>query len=280
MNKNIKIMLQKEASGNNYSVECGLADNVKQFDHHKPEHRHFKCPANNDQIPIINNGIIEISHIDADTFLGICRLLGYIVPKNLNLDLLEKIDLNGSSVLSDKNNYTYFYMLGVGVMARSLNFPQCDNNSQDVTKYITNMLNVDPSHFVNLGENACKRSEFVYKDTMVYSGESFQYGTKLAFFVIGADQPLDPSRAYEDGYGIVVVYRKHYKTISIYCNPNNELSFAGSSFSIMDGTMNRPSDSSLNCCISFNGHPKACGSDRGVSYNLLHATLLVFNQLL
>lgn len=274
----IKVMLQKLASGVNYSLECGLADDIKNFDHHRPEHNHYPCPANNKRIPVLQqrfDSSVEISHMDADTYIGLLRFMGKNIP-SIDFELLEKIDLNGSSVVDDKtNNETYHYMVGVGEMSKYVQFPRCGDEPQDVTSYVLAMMEAPAAHLISLGEKAHQRSEDVYRDTMVHSGFSDVYNTNVAFFVIGAEQPLDPSRAYEDDYGIVFVYRKHYKTISIYANPTNKLTFAGTSFHTMDGFGEEYSV--LGRRINFGGHPKACGSDRGVDYSLLDATLLVFN---
>ncbi len=71
----MKILLVKKASGNNYSVEAGLSDGVKNFDHHR-EHSANPAPCNDPRIKEIDfhRGIIEITHTDADTLIGIMRM--------------------------------------------------------------------------------------------------------------------------------------------------------------------------------------------------------------
>jgi len=237
----IKIMLQKKASGLNYSIEAGLTDNCCNFDHHG-EFRHCVSPCNNVAIPAIRDieAIIEISHIDADTLVGIRRLMMCELP-NVDLRLMERIDLNGSSICSDKFNQTLLYMVGIGEYAREIKFPRCSDEPQDVTSFINHLLNCTVDGLVHIGRIATEESEATYKNCL--RSRSGNYG----LWSIGAEDPFDPSRPYEDGIDVVVVYREHYKSISIYCNPLSDYQFAGKTL----------------YGIQFAGHPKACGSPRG-----------------
>lgn len=68
----VTILLVKEASGENYSIECGM-DGLKNFDHHE-KYKNLSSPCKR-QIPLLNeDAIIEISHIDCNVYLTICRM--------------------------------------------------------------------------------------------------------------------------------------------------------------------------------------------------------------
>ena len=64
-------------------------------------------------------------------------------------------------------------------------------------------------------------------------------------FWTSKENKLNPSRAYEDGFAVVLVYRKEFKTASIYCSPTSSFAFGGKT---VGG-------------VAFAGHPKACGSN-------------------
>lgn len=235
-----KIILQKKASGENHSIEAGIADNIRNFDHHG-EFSIYPSPCNNPAIkPVVDNSIIEITHIDADTLVGIMRLLERNLPL-IDLTLMEKIDLNGSSICVNKFDPTLLYMVGVGELSRSIRFPRCSEEVQDVTDYVDQLLNLSTDEIINIGRQATEKSESSYHNCMTKSQKD------VGLWVIGPEDPFDPSRPYEDGINVVVVYRSHYKSISIYCNPVSQYEFAGKTISK----------------ILFAGHPKACGSPRG-----------------
>ena len=237
--KNIKIILTSKPNYLGASIEAGKDDGVTHFDHHG-EFSSNPSPCNNKNISVINTGIIEITHIDADSLLGIARLVGKSMPK-IDLDLLEKIDLNGSSIITNKYNETLLYSIGIGSIVRELKFPRVTEERQDVTQYIEQLLNMSEQDIIKKGEIAQNASEEAYK-TCVKAKE----GNKILFFTTGKES-LNPSRAYEDGFDKVVVYRDNWKTISLYCNPKSDFSFGGKTIA----------------GIEFGGHPKACGSPRG-----------------
>lgn len=244
----MKIILTSKPTYQGYSIEAGKADNQKHFDHHG-EFEKYPSPCNNKDIqPIedleIENVIIEITHIDADTYCGILRLLGKELP-NIDLKLLEKIDNNGSSVCQDKFDKTLLYMIGIGKLQRDLKFPRVSAEPQDVTSIVQSMFNYSIEDIIKIGKEAQVKAEDSY-----FNCELEHLLFSKILFSINEDDNLDPSRAYEDNYKVVVVYRQHYKTISIYCNPKSDYTFEGK---IIAG-------------IEFNGHPKACGSPRGVEY--------------
>lgn len=247
----IQVMLQIEASGNNYSLESGLADNIKNFDHHKEEHRHYPSPSNNAAITPIEDGIIEISHIDADTYIGLLRFYGEKLP-DIDLNLVEQIDLNGSSICEDLYDETLLYVVGLTSLARRLEFPRCSIQPQDVTTYIEDLMRFSQKEILILGKLSTDEIEKAYKKCGIARFN------EIALYSVDENDSFDPSRPYKDGIDIAVVYRQHYQSISIYCNPKSKYTFAGQNF--------------LN--IAFAGHPKACGSPRRVQYSIEDATNL------
>jgi len=74
---------------------------------------------------------------------------------------------------------------------------------------------------------------------------------KVGLWSIGPNDAFDPSRPYKDGVDVVVVYRQHYASVSIYANPKSEYEFANT---VIAETL-------------FAGHPKACGSPRGREFS-------------
>lgn len=238
-----------------YSVEAGRADNEKHFDHHKPEHRNFASPGNNNEIqpiPADKEAEIGITHFDADTYLGVLRLLGKELP-NIDLDLMEKIDLNGSSVVKDKTDRTLCYMVGIVEVARTLNFPRAnDKEPMEVTELFEKIYNeYSTEQVIFLGQKLQLESEKNYHNNCEMKNEE----AKVGIWKIEKGQQFDPSRPYEDGIDAVIVYREEYKSISIYGNPKSEHTFGGETFA----------------GIGFQGHPKACGSPRENTYDMIDA---------
>lgn len=235
-----RIFLTASPTLNGYSVEAGKADNKKHFDHHG-QFSDYPCPANNERIPVITGEEIEITHIDADTFLGLCRMCGKELP-DLDYNLLEQIDLNGSSVCPDLYNTTLLYMLGIGTLSRNLRFPRVTDEHVDVTEIIEKIMSYTSEEIIDFGRQTQNASEQAYRDCFCEKKDN------VILFYATADDALDPSRAYRgDRSDIVVVYREHFKSISIYCNPKCEYQFGGK---VVAG-------------IQFAGHPQACGSPRG-----------------
>lgn len=239
----MKVYLKKSASNEGYSLEAGIADGKRNFDHHG-QNSNEPSPCNDARIPVIGlNEFVEISHIDADTFVGLLRMAGKPLPK-IDLALLEQIDLNGSSICRDKFDPTLLYAVGVGALARKLNFPRLTETCQDVSEFVEKMISLPDNEIIELGREAQSSAEVAYINRKVAVDD------KVGFWAVGAQDPFDPSRPYEDGTEIVVVYRDHFKTISVYCDPESQYAFAGKTIA----------------GIEFGGHPKACGSPRGVAY--------------
>jgi hypothetical protein len=243
--KNITIMLQTKAikGVHNFSIEAGRSDGKYHFDHHGI-HSKNPCPANDKRIQVVpNDSVIEITHIDADCFIGLIRMLGKPLPK-VDLDLVEKIDLNGSSVCDNVFDPTLVYMVGIGEVSRQLHFPRVAKEPIDVTEIVEKMLSYPERIFIDAGKMAQTQVEQAYQKCLVDKTGI------TGFWSIGSHDQFDPSRPYKDGIEIVIVFRSHYQSISIYCNPKSVYEFVGR-------TING---------IKFEGHPKACGSPRGVDF--------------
>lgn len=242
----MRVLLAKEVEKAEkvYSIEAGLHDGVRHFDHHG-EFSQNASPCNNPEIPVIAAGsVVYISHIDADTYIALLRMQCKELPE-IDLSLLEKIDCNGSSIIENKFDPTLLYSVGVGQLARKLNFPRVSNETQDVTDIVYEMFSYSEEEIIQLGRVATEKSEATYENCLVS-----KLGN-IGYWVIGADDPLNPSRPYEDDFEVVVVHRRHYKSISIYCAPSNDYAFAGQEIA----------------GIQFAGHPKACGSPRGTEFD-------------
>jgi len=241
----VLIAVSAEAYPCDFSLEAGMADGVAHFDHHRPEHRHNPAPCRDERIPVAKDGdTIVITHMDADTFVGLLRLSGGAVPTDLGFDLMEEIDLNGSSVCPNPYN-TLLYMLGVGQMARDLKFPRPSADGPvDVTSLVEAIMAKTEEKIIDMGRRVYEKSEAAYRDCKV------AVNGPVGFWVIGPDDAFDPSRPYQDGVEVVVVFRRHYESISIYCSPASDKAFGGQEIA----------------GIQFAGHPKAAGSPRGVAF--------------
>lgn len=241
----MKVLLVVKATGDNYSIEAGLADDIRHFDHHGAFSA-YPAPCANDHIPAIGDGIVEVTHIDADTFGGLLRMSGLSLPK-IDFALLERIDLNGSSIVADRFDPTYLYAVGVKQLAIAIGIPRPSvDGAIDISDKIEAMFAKRQEEIIELGRSAVVASEASYKNCMVMSTG------KVGLWSIGKNDPFDQSRPYVDGMEVVVVYRQVYKTIDIYCAPASSYAFGGEKIA----------------SIQFAGHPKACGSPRGVEMSL------------
>jgi len=266
--KNFKILLVPNASGTCYSIEAGLHDGIKNFDHHG-KYKDELSPCVNTNIKKINDHpIIEVSHIDCDTFIGLMRMISpELIPSNINLSLVASLDLNGTSMYlsqmkkepSVKSQIfpALCYFVGVGQLARLVDFPRVMSEPQDITECIREMFKVGSEMVIEMGQDAIEKSEYSYRDCRVASKDN------VGYWVIGTEDSFDPSRPYMDGIDIVIVFRECWKTISIYCNPTSEYEFGGKEIA----------------GILFQGHPKACGSPRGQEMSVEQG-LKVFEDIL
>jgi len=237
-----KIYIVTSATGVGFSIEAGIADGDRHFDHHR-EHSTQPAPCRDERIPVIGDECVEITHIDADTYVGLLRMAGRSLPE-VDLLLMERIDLNGSSVCSNRFDPTLLYMVGVGEVARGLKFPRPSTEGPiDVSGLVEAMMVKTDQEIIELGRDATERSEAAYADCR----KAISTSGRVGFWAIGPTDPLDPSRPYQDGVEAVIVYRRHYESISIYCSPTSPLQFGGETVA----------------GILFAGHPKAAGSPRG-----------------
>lgn len=243
----MKILLVTKASGQNHSIEAGLADGVKNFDHHK-EHGGNPAPCNDSRISGFKDGndIVEITHTDTDTLLGLMRLLGMKLP-NIDMSVVEKIDLSGSSAVS-LDNVELAYMFGTMDMVINSNVPRPSTEPQDVTSVVTSILSKmsDEESVISLGKEKIKRSEDDYQKAIKYTPAS-----NVLAIACPKEAQIDPSRPYGNGFDVVVFFREQHKSISLYASPRTKVDF-----------MKNP----VYAGIKFAGHPKACGSPRGEEF--------------
>lgn len=239
----MEVAIVVTATGKGFSLEAGLADGQRHFDHHG-KHSANPAPCRDERIPVIGvDNCVEITHIDADCFVGLLCMAGKELPE-VDLALMERIDLNGSSVVDDRFNPTLLYMVGVGELARSLRFPRPSAEGPvDVSELVEAMMAKTTEEVIAIGRDATERSEAAYVDCR----KAISASGKVGFWAIGPADPLDPSRPYQDGVEAVVVFRRHYESVSIYCSPSSPLGFGGQTVA----------------GIPFAGHPKAAGSPRG-----------------
>jgi hypothetical protein len=261
----MRIILVEKAQDNiGYSVEAGLADNVMHFDHHKDEHRHYPSPCNNPAIqPIPIDSVVQVTHMDADTFGGLLRMMGKMeLMRGLDLDHMQEIDLNGSSV-SSRDNKTNQYMVGLHALCRQLKFPRIQKGQTeiDITGKIFDLMDYSPEFIVALGKDEIEEGEKVYENQQVVGD-----GKVGLWYVDGTG--MDPSRPYEDGYLVSIIYRKNFQSISIYGNPKLKEKYPDLRFSGKEWNN-----------IFFQGHPLACGSPRDGSLYTMDQAIRVYKQI-
>jgi len=236
---------------NSYSIEAGYADDIKHFDHHG-EYSEYPSPCNNSNIPNISvlpdaaDAYCEITHIDADTFVGLLRLYGYPLP-TIVLDGLEGMDTYGTFNYRTDTD-TYYYMVGIGQLSRDLLFPRCTDEPQPVTRFVQRMMWTPESEIIAIGKRATEKSMDIMNNSLLKTSERKTIG----LWCLEKGESFDPNLAYHFGYAIVIVWRQAYKNISIYCHPHIRYEFAGKTIA----------------GVQFAGHPKACGSPRGMAIDV------------
>lgn len=265
MDNNFKIVLVTPDGDINPdgSVEWKRHNGITHFDHHGPyENEPAVCTAN--ITPMENGGVICISHMDADTYVGLARLMGkdLDLPEDIDLELMGKIDTCGSSIVEDKFNPTLLYMVGIGEAARAVNFPRVDKMPIEVTDLIEDMNDYSEKNggFVELGRKAQEESELGYSNCELLVDEN------IGVYIVGPEDRFDPSRPYVDGIDIVIVYRIKFKSVSVYVNPKYDFTIKGKTFGD----------------ILFAGHPKAAGSPFGVTqpvHKLLDVYIDIYNRI-
>jgi len=236
-----------------YSIEAGHHDGKKHFDHHG-KYAGEPAPCNRLDMPYPGPfDTVQISHMDADTFIGLLRMSGNKLP-GLDFNLMEQIDLNGSSVCNGRYHPTLLYMVGIGEISKSLKFPRVTAEHQDVTDIVEKMMRYQVDYILDIGQVATGKAEKAYADCLIKN-----FSDCIGVWSIGPNDPLDPSRAYDDFYIAVVVYRKHYKSVSVYCSPKNDYTISSfGTIEDIDLTNYQATIGSYRMC----GHPKAAGTER------------------
>lgn len=268
----VVVVLTKQASGNNYSIEAGIADGLKNFDHHR-KMADQPAPCADTRIPTISSGCIEISHLDADTLIGILRFYGdagvaEINPQRLHdygsawnsvlidLALMARIDTEGSSFLPQNGleNTTRQWMVGVTHLAQRFKLPRWEGKDVDVTAVVEQIIALSDEEIIQVGKEAMVKGEESYQKAKVRATHSSScHGPCLC--QEKPDEPIDPSRPYADGYHFVVIYRAWLRQIGVYVNPKVNFTVGGKTFA----------------GIKFEGQAKAAGSPRGENFSLEQA---------
>lgn len=234
------------------SVEAGLADGVDHFDHH------FPCPANDPRIKP-GTGDTEVTHYDADTHVGVLRMLGQPLPGMMvDLNRLAVIDTQGSKGIPPLDP-TLLYMSGIEYMAFTLKIPRATPGTEvDVTDQVMQIVEMGEDALIAVGRGQYERSETAYKEKRLASSPK----GKVGFWAID-DIEMNGSRPYEDGYEVVVLFRAGYASVSLYFNPVHALNVLN-----LPGVVEVEGDLPPNYRqtvggIRFCGHITACGSPRG-----------------
>ena len=232
------------------SIEAGLDQGFSHQDHHG-KFSHLSAPCSRNITPI-DCKVIEFTHMDPDAWVTYLKMTGKFNAEEfvgIDMDIMALVDGNGSSVV-DKFNPTLLYMVGVGQWLRANKMPRVTEERQDITDLIVRLVAVPAPELIEMGRLAQEKAWSDYTSCK----KAFDRNAGVCFISCDASHAIDPSIAYGDrfedfqGYSRVVVYRSHYKTVSIYCAPSSSFSYSGQNIA----------------GIAFAGHPKACGSPRGV----------------
>ena len=234
----------------NYSIEAGRNDDVRHFDHHG-EFAGCPAPCNNPKICAVGEEYptVHVTHMDADTFIGVCKLIGKGIPALLDYSLMEQIDLNGSSVCQNRYNPTLLWMVGLGEMARRFDVPYCPKEGViDITeKFMLLYNNMD--EFEVIGKEATDKCFETIDKCLACKT------LNVGMWFIDKNDSFDPSLPYKlYNHDVVIVYRRHHKAISVYVNPKSTcgLKVDGNTFG----------------GVLFTGREKAGGSPRGVEMSI------------
>ncbi len=236
------------------SIEAGLADGEDHFDHH------FPCPSVDARIkPKPDQGETEVTHYDADTHVGVLRMMGRPLPGlSVDLNRLAVIDTQGSKGIPPLDP-TLLYMTGVEYMAFTVGIPRATPGTEvDVTDKVMQIVEKTEDELIAIGRGQYERQEAAYRDKRVATSRN----GKVGFWSI-TDIEMNPSRPYDDGFAVVVVFRAGYASASLYFNPAHALNVLN-----LPGAVETEGDLPPNYRktvggIRFCGHITACGSPRG-----------------
>ena len=247
-----RFFLRKSPSGRRHTLEFGLANLAERGESdlvHADHHGRLSMnpsPCNDERVPVLpKDAEVEVSHLDADLIVGAMRIEGRTLP-DVDLAFVEKIDCNGSSVSEDLFDRTHLYMVGVGALVRQLKCPFAPAEGEvEITEIVHTVMSRSTEDVIEAGRVAQTKSEDGYRDCKV----AVSANGKVGYWMIDATDELDPSRPYRDGIEVVVVHRKHYKSVSVYCSAKSSHTVPA-----LGGTV---------AGIVLAGHPKASGSPRG-----------------
>ncbi len=238
-----------------FSVEAGRHDGVQHFDHHGA-HEGQTCPCNNgDIVPIAEPdcSVIGVTHMDADTFVGLLRMVAQksLLPLHaagVDLALMARYDVKATG-LPVGLNPTKCFMLWVTAQGMKLPRPPTEGVT-DITEQVMSMVArlSDLPQCLFTGQVLGEKAETLYKERLEFVRETAQ-GRKLGFWSLRDGETMDPTRPYQDGYQLVVVYRQQHQSASLYADDSVEESLPGRYAGVL-----------------FEGHPHACGSERGKTF--------------
>jgi len=251
--RDMRIILTKDATEKegSYSIEAGIADGVRGFDHHGPAAGN-PAPCADDRIqPIPDGFVIYVTHLDADTFVGVLRMLGllWIIDQKLvDLILMGRIDESGSVILPDhgRDVPTRQYMVGISSLKREFRFPRWNGEDIDVTDIFEKIISYSTEEINRLGREKIVQGEKAYqrcKDESVFTEGG------VILLCLKTEKPFDLNIPYEDGYEIVVAYNEGGH-ISLRVHPDVDFQVDGKTFAD----------------VPFAGHPRAAGSLRGEKF--------------
>jgi hypothetical protein len=239
----LRVLLVTKASGNNFSINAGLSDGVKHFER-RYDSAYQPPPCIDNRLSNILTAdeytTVEISRLDADTFIALLRMIGNPLP-DIDMSIMKQIIMNGFSLYETTTNETVFYMNGVSVLAELSKFPTpMEDCPTDVTSWIDILMTYNKDDIVAIGKTDLMNK--LSDRYLVYS-----HGI-VGLWSIARENMFDLDNLFNKGFQIVIIYNEYLGSIFIYCKPTSNFSFGNVS---IEG-------------VIFNGDPKSCKS---ISYN-------------
>lgn len=225
-----------------YSLGGGVNNGIHNFS---------RIPICDDEtIPVISEqGVVEISKFNIDIFLGFLRMSGKELP-NLDYNIISRFAFNGifdCYLDLDPYDQTLLYAVGVEKLAKEFGFPSVVYEDIDVSLIIEELMKKDFKEIIEVGRKANKKREEAYTSCLIDENERAG-----CWLIDHNDEPFDPQRLLLDGYDIVVVYREHKQSVSIYYNDkididiNKHRIMGGVEFSGGDGAVHSPEGAMIN----------------------------------
>jgi hypothetical protein len=106
---------------------------------HRGEFNKHPAPCNHDYIPSLCGVDVAIFGLDANTFIGILRFEGATLPA-LDYALMERVDLDESTIVEDASCDTLMYIAGIKQLAKDNGFPDSTDTPIDVTTLIEKIM--------------------------------------------------------------------------------------------------------------------------------------------